>query len=160
MTTWNLVGQMTLGACVPSAVAAVAAIDASVAVALPDISARLAGCLAASAQVTFTPVQISALLESAIALTPPGVALNADAFAAVIAELQTTLGGLEAQASIGAALGLQLGTPGVWLYSVQGNAQDIIPGGIPGVSAPVQGVILLASDAGAIAALQAVFRTS
>ncbi len=160
MTTWNLVGQMTMGSCLPSSVAAVAAIDASVGVSLPEAQAKLAGALAAAAQVTVTPVQVAALLEAAAAVALPGVAISIDAFASVIAELQATIGALQAQLAVGAALSVQLGTSGIWLYHVQGDPVDIIPGGIPGVSGSVEGVILLGADAGAIDAIRAVFRTS
>lgn len=157
MTEWNLVGQLTMGACVPSAVSAVGALDVAVATSLPEVEAKLAGAVAASTAVAVTPVQVSALLEAALAVAVPGVAVSLDAFAGVIAELEATLGTLQAQAAIGVALSAQLGTPGVWLYHVQGNPADIIPGGIPGVSEPVEGVILLGADAGAISAIRSIF---
>jgi hypothetical protein len=159
MTSWNLVGQLTMGACVPSCVAAVGAIEASAGVSAGEVAAKLAGVLEAQATVSVTPVNVIGALEAALAVALPSVIIDGSAFGAVIAELQSTLGTLQLNVDLGAAIAAQLGVPGVWLYSVQGAAEDIIPGGIPGVSAPVQGVILLASDAGAIAAIQAIMRT-
>lgn len=163
-------GQLTLGACVPSAVALVGALDASIGIELPSIEAKLAGALAVQASVAITPptleVQLDAALalvaqlQASIALGLPGISLDVSAMVAIIAELQASLGALQANLALGLAIGLQLGTPGIWLYHVQGDPVDIIPGGIPGVSGSVEGVILLAADAGAIDAIRAVFRTS
>jgi hypothetical protein len=155
---------------VPSAVALEGALTANIGLQLPSLEAQLAGAVAVQASVTVSPPTLAAQLDAAlavvaglqasIALGLPGVALDVSAMVQIIAELEASIGKLQADLALAAGIGLQLGTPGVWLYAVEGRPEDIIPGGIPGVSADVAGVILLGTDAGAVAAIQSVFRTA
>jgi|SRR5688572_9692365 len=171
----EFVAQQTLGECVPIALTAVGAVDATAAVVLPQIEAQLAGSIEALAQITISPPSIEAtiaLLTAAIAALQalaelPGAELSIAALAGVIAELQATLGSIQAQVAISAGIGLILSAPGVWAYTQTGTPASFgsdfdaeIGGGLPSSGdpdLPIYSVTLIASDAGAIAALQQAF---
>lgn len=164
---YTLVGELSLGACVPVAVSATATADASIGLVLPNISAELAGLLELQGVLSVSPPSISAQLEAAMAvvanlqLDMPTISLDLSLMAEVIAELQATLGSLQAQLSAIVALNLTLGTPGVYAYTYSGSSGGLIPGGLPGVSTstPCNAVVFAATDAGAWAAMQTAFAT-
>lgn len=152
---------------------AVAAADATLAVALPEATAKLAGALAAQVQFTLTPPSIAAsiaLLQSAIAsltVSPPNATLSLAVIAQVVAELQATVAALQAQASLVAGFSAAFGTAGVWAYAHTGTPgtfgadfDSAIGGGLPDSldpDLPTYAVVFIASDAGAISAMQQVF---
>lgn len=166
-----------------------AALDAALAIELPSLQARLEGLLALQASLNVTPPSLGASLEAAIKLVGaleaslelglPGVDFQLAAVAALIAQLQVDLGSLQAHASLSAAAELeieafldfsaqllvQLGQPGVHLYTVTGDASDagpdlaaVLGSGPPGTlpTDQVAGWLLIASDGGTIAVLEAV----
>lgn len=168
-------GQLTLGACVPTALAAVGVADASIALTLPQLEAQVAGLLELQASLVITPPSIAASIALAqqlivslqAALTLPGAELNLSAIAAAIAALQVTMGGLQAQLALVAGLSLTLGTPGIWAFARTGPVgtfgQDFAAefgGGLPDSgdpNLPTYALVFIASDAGAIEAMQTVF---
>lgn len=175
--TVTQVGQLTIGAVVPVAIAAQATADASLGLVIPQITAQIAGLIALITQLGLTPPSIEgsiALLTQAIAslqaaVTLPGASANITAIAAALAQLEATLLSLSAQLAASAALGVTLGTPGVWVYSYDGtpgafgpNFSGAIGGGLPDSldpALPINGLVLLTSDPATWAAMRTCFRT-
>ena len=177
MNQTTFVGQLTLGACIPTAAEAAAQISAGVGVSFSEVSAKLAGALDAQAQLTINPPSLATSLQAAldmvtnlqaaVALGLPGAIFDVSGVLSVIAELQATLGQLQASLDFAASLGLTLGTPGFYLYRYSGDVGQLgnglqaeLSGGLPtggGPSIGVDGIILVAADAGAKAALSATF---
>lgn len=161
--TYTFLGQYTLGECIPLGASAVGVAQASLDVSLPEVEAKLAGALEVQAAVVLDPPTIEAQIETLLAavanleasIALPGVSVDVSAMAAAVAELEASLGALQAQASIVGALSLTLGAPGVYALHYLGSPEGVVPGGIPGVSGAVEGVILLGADAGAIEAIRA-----
>ena len=155
MGDFTLIGSLTVGACVPIAVTANAAL-------LPQLQAQVDGLIAAAAQLSVTMPGIEATLAAVAALQAavqaafalPSATLTLEAIAAIQAQLEASLAAI-------LAINASLGVPGVYAYTYTGSAGDIIPGGIPdgGTTAHVNGIILLASDAGAWTAMKACFET-
>jgi hypothetical protein len=169
--TWSGIGEFTLGGCVPMALTAQGGLSASVGLVLPEMQARIAGYIEAQAAVILHPITIASQLASAVALVAqlealiavgiPLVSLDTALIAGLIAELQATIGTLEARATFAVNLGVLLGTPGVYLVRHSGPVGDVLPAGLPGGSGPsqpVQGIAILATDAGAWSAIEAMFR--
>ncbi len=175
MSEFVEIGELTIGACVPTAVSAVAIADASLAVVLPQVEAQVFGLAQAQASLIISPPSIEAsillaqqlIVSLQAALTLPGAALNLEAVALALAELEATLGSLQAQVSAVAAINVTLGTPGVWAYAHTGTPNSFGPdaaaeigGGLPDSldpNLPTYAVVFIASDAGAIAAMQTAF---
>lgn len=153
MTTYKYLGQLTLGQCVPLALEAQAAV-------VPVLAAKVAGLLKVEAALKITPPSVAAQLALAAKLVanlevaPPAASLDLSGVAKLLAELQASL-------SAWIAIGLSLGTPGIFAYSYSGPANTLIPGGLPGnpPTLPVNAVIFVASDGGAWTAMQAAFAT-
>lgn len=161
-------GQLSLGECMPLALQASAQLSTAIGVALPDVQARVDGLLALSIAPPPSLADLLAALEALLGAIQTLIAVplpDVTATVAALAELQATLG------SLGASLGFQLNlasllaTPGIFFYLFAGRADEVgpalsdrltsgLPGGAPGES--VAGAILLAKDAGAIAALRLV----
>lgn len=125
----SLIGTRTLGECLPGVLAL--SVKAT-----GDLNAKIAGIIAAQAQLTVNPPtlaanlavaqQIVVSLQAAIAIGLPTVSLQAAALAQVLAALQ---------ADLAAIVDLNLGQAGVSLYSYQGRINDcstdnIVPDGI------------------------------
>lgn len=165
--TYELIGELTLGACVPIGLAAQASIDASVAASLPSIDANLAGLITVQAGLAVNPPSIAAQLEAMAIVVAnlqadmPTVSIDLGLMAAAIAELQAQLGALQAQVAFSASLTALFGTPGIYAYAYSGASGGLIPGGLPGVteSTNCNAVIFAATDAGAWSAMQAAFET-
>jgi hypothetical protein len=170
--SWIGIGSFDLGSCVPMAVTAQAGLSASIGIVLPELQARLAGYLEAQANLTLNPPTLAADLEAALALVAqlqvlvelglPSAGIDLSLIVGLIGELQLTLGSLSAQLSFAVSFGVLLGTPGVYLVRHTGPVGDVLPSGLPGGSGPsqpVEGIAILATDAGAWSAIQAVFRT-
>jgi hypothetical protein len=166
--TYTLLGEASLGACVPIAAEAQVAGMVAVGISLPDLTARLDGMVGAQVGLTLHPPSIQAQLDLALQLvanlqamlTMPSASVSLGIVSGLIAELQVTLGSLQVQASLLASIGVTLGTPGVWAVHYAGTDEGLIPGGLPGVSAPVEAVIIAGADAGAIAAIRSALRVT
>ena len=170
--TMSYMGSLTLGQAIPMAATAALELDTSIGLVLPDVQARVTGLLALS--IAPAP-SLQALIDSATAMLAALNALlvaplpDADATAAALLELQTTLGALTASLGFSASLGSLLGTAGVHYYVYAGAANELsgqlgslLSGGLPGGaggSEHIAGAILLANDGGAISALQTVLAT-
>lgn len=167
------VDSLSPGQCVPMALLAQGKLSASIGLVLPELTARLEGMLAAQVNLTINPPSLAAnlqaalglvaQLQAAIALEMPSASIDLNVILGLIAELQLSLGALQVDLQWAIAFGVILGTPGIHLYAHEGPVGDVLPGGLPGGDGPTQpaiGVLLLATDSGAISALQAMFRTS
>jgi hypothetical protein len=151
--TYALIGELTLGACVPIALEAQAAV-------VPALEAKIAGLLDIQAALTVTPPTIAGQLAAAIEMvanldaSPPSASIDLAGVAALLAEARASL-------SAWIAIGLSLGTPGLYAYTYEGTAGGLIPGGIPkgGTGAHVNAVIFIASDGGTWTAMQSCFAT-
>lgn len=153
-------------------VTATGAIDASVAVSLPELQAKLAGALEAQAQFSVTPPSLTAVLsaalaavaqlQAAIAADLPNATISVTGIAAIIAELEASIASLSAQIAISASLKATLGQAGVHLYRWAGAAGEAVPGGVPGVgdSVHVDGIFLVAATNGAWQAIESLLTTA
>ncbi len=121
-------GSLTLGAAVPTALTAQAAISASAGLALPELTAQLEGLGQVSAALAVGAPDLTATINAALdtvaslqaAISGPTVTLQASAVLDAIAEVQASLGALQAQLQLAADLGVQLGSAGVHLYTARG----------------------------------------
>jgi hypothetical protein len=168
MASLVLLGTKTLGEFVPLALAAQGALDATLGATLPEIQAKIQVLLDVTAQLTVTPPSLAASLdavldmvtglEGAIAAGVPDAALNLDGLAAALADLQATLDTLNVQATFNASFLATLGTPGVTAYRYDGTPEQLAQAA-SSLSGSTQhvGILLLASDAGAITAVEALF---
>lgn len=168
-------GKLTLGECIPTALEANAQLSANVGLQLPELQAKIAGALEAQARLTLQPPTVSAQLttlanlaaslQASVAFPPPQAQLSA--VAALVAELQASLGQLQASIAFSAGFAASLGAPGVHFYSFGGRPDELgdeigaqlssgLPGGNP--SEQSKAIVLIASDGGAIAAMEAVLR--
>ena len=136
----ELLGQVSVGQCVPTALtlnaqllaelqgklAAALNIQAALSIQLPGISAQLEGALAVAAS-------LEAMLAAGLTVTLPGVSLSIEANLAVIAELTAQIAAL-------LSIQLALGTAGVYVIThngpsethgseVQAIVNDIAPAG-------------------------------
>src|SRR5690606_12133709 len=115
------VGTMTLGSALPTAATAQLELDASIAVVLPEIQAKLAALVAVNlvpptlAASLDTALQIVANIEAAISLGAPPLDFQAAAVYELIATLQGQLVDLQASLAFSASLALTLGASGVHL---------------------------------------------
>lgn len=163
-------GSLSLGQVVPMALTAQATLDASLNAVLPDLKARIAGLLELSVR---PPPALADLIAAARDTIAALQALVADplpdvsAIAQALADLQASLGQIEAGLAFSLQLGGMLSTPGIYYYAYAGQAGALggelsatLSAGLPGGGGPneqVAGVILLARDGGAISALQSFF---
>lgn len=181
MTVQHL-GALTVGACVPLALSATAQATAGINAALPDLQARAAGLVQLAASLTLTPPSLAASLtaaldlvaslEAAVTLGLPGVDFQAAGVAELLLTLEAQIGALEASLSLIASIEATLGTAGIHLYSLSGEAASVgqevsaaLSSGLPsggGSSLGVVGVLLLAGAGSpdAQTALRAAFKTS
>jgi hypothetical protein len=151
--TYTYLGELSLGACVPLALTAQALV-------VPELAAKVAGLLKVQAALTITPPSIAGQLALAakmvanLEVAPPGASLQLAGIAKLLAEIQASL-------SAWVAIGVSLGTPGVFAYTYEGPANQLIPGGLPGnpPAVPCNAVIFIATDAGVWSGMQAVFAT-
>lgn len=169
---FELLGFKSLGEIVPLAASATAAVDATVALTLPELQAKLAGLLSLQASLTLTPPSIAtsltaalalvASLEASIALGLPSASLDLSAVFAVVAELELLIGAINVQLNIALDIDLVLGSPGVALYRYSGDLDPIasqLQGGnpFPGVAPLPLGVFIVAQDLGAVDAMRQLF---
>ncbi len=161
----EIVGQVTVGQCVPTLSGLVAQLTA-------ELTGKLTGYLNISAALTLTPPAIAAQLEGTLALvaqleaqlsaglsvSPPGVGLSVAAVAGIMAELNASLALLlaltEAMAVAGISVISYTGTAGQYGSAMQGRVSDIAP-----PDNAVQAITFLATEPAAFAALGAVLLT-
>lgn len=166
---FTLRGVRTIGGAAPALSTAVAALDASVNVSLGEVQAKLSGAIAAMAAIEVSPPTLAsqlqgllaaaAALQAMIALGLTGGSVNVAAMVAAIAELQASLGKLQASLALSASLGATLGTAGIYVYEWSGRAGDAVPGGLPGIAPDSEswGVLNVGATSAAISALATVF---
>lgn len=169
-------GRVTLGVCIPIAVEAQAQIVAGVSPTLAELKARLNGQIEVQARLVATPPSLAASLaiakdlvvsiEAAIALGVPDAMVDVSAIGAAVLELEAIIGTIEAALDFAASLQAQLAAGGLYLYKYSGTAPTLggevtlqLASGLPGTpaGATVHGVLILASEPAAVAALQAGF---
>lgn len=159
--TAELVGQVSIGQCIPTTAALVAS-------ALADINAKLSGAIALQAAITITPPTIGASIQAALdlvaslqatlALDLPGVNVDLTVMLSVIAELNASIAAL-------LALSVTLGTAGVYVFTHNGDARSYGPEMQAQVSAVapagnvVHSVTFLATDPAIFEALGKVLLT-
>lgn len=171
MTIQSL-GSLTVGGCIPLGNSANVALAANVNAQLPRIQTRLTGALAAQARMTVSVPSVQARIDALtaaaarLAASPVG-SISVEGVTSAIAALEAEISALSAQLSLSASIGATFGTAGVWAYTATSTPGAIgteldaeVGGGLPDSldpSLPVYAVILIASDAGAITAMQAAF---
>lgn len=168
------VGSITLGQACPLTAQAQGEIDAAVATSLNEILSRIAGLTALLTQMATVPPTIAgsitvltgqlASLQASLTIAPP--ALNLAALATLLAALEATKIALEASARFSLQLNGTLSF-GVDFYrwdgrigSLGGEVSAQMGAGLPGGAGPNQltsGVLLIARDNGAAAALAQMF---
>lgn len=123
----------------------------SIGLTLPDIAAKIYAALA----------MVASLKGALMASLLPSASLNLTMIASILAELNLALGALNANLAISVSLAALLGTPGIHAYQVGGVGSEL-PVAPPGVGPTdaVTGVLLVASDGGASAALRTMFGLS
>lgn len=187
MTLQDL-GQMNLGSLLPIGVLAAAQLDASLAVAMPQLSAdldQLANVNASLTAAVTVPVDPTAALRQALALFTSGQLLAAltagfsEIGVNIQADLAVNTGLLEALAraleelqravQFSAHLKLALGQPGVYAYAGASTAAQLGPdvsarvgSGVGGGSpmAPVHALLVVVPDPGVWATLSTLVRVS
>lgn len=130
MTVSDL-GTMTLGEAIPAGLALVAAVELTVGIAAPDITAQLALAASFEAEVNLDmnaqidiALAIIAQLEAALllGLTAPSLSLQASIAVDISADLTVKLGLLNAQLSL--ALGFGFAAAGVRVLTFDGAQDD------------------------------------
>lgn len=128
-------GLIKVSALIPLFLEAAAAIDVAIGPVLLRFQAELAGALALQAQLTLTPPgftaslaivgQLNAAIEAAIALgvTLPGIDINLSAIATLIADIQLSIGSL--QAAVALSLALKGLSASVDVFSYEGDAAEL-----------------------------------
>lgn len=163
--TAGLVGQVSVGQCVPTTASLVAA-------SVTEIGAKLAGAVATSVAITVSPptlttkitavtnllAALEAQLAAQLALGLPEVGVDLTVMATVIAELQASLAAL-------VALTVTLGTAGVYVIVHEGASEthgpevQAIVNGIAPAGNNVHSVTLLCTAPAVFEALGAVILT-
>ena len=162
----------SIGSLLPLSLQGVAALDASLALMLPELIAKLAGALKAQLSLSISPpslagsleVALKAVLNLQIAISGPSTALDFSAIAALMAEVQAALGALTASLALAVSLNTTLGHAGLHLITLEGEVggwgndlQSVVAGGLPGGAPTDQGfalVLAAGADPGTIAILK------
>lgn len=156
-------GEVTVGGCLPTSVAAFASVEG-------NIEGQLAAAGAMQIALNLGPPSVS--LAAQMAATVSGqiaASVTAPYFGLQIDANLTLIAALNAQLAALAGILTALGTAGVYLYRYNGTAdsfgtelQATIGGGIPGGSPTdhVDALVLLASTPAAWAAIQTVMKTT
>lgn len=163
-------GHLTLGDVLPMPLAAQLDLDATLGDQIGDVQARITGLLAIQAQPPPSVAALIAALEAALAALQALIAdplPDVSATAAVLADLQAQLAGLNVRLAANVNFANLLAA-GVYYYIFAGKTSavgpeltSILSAGLGGTGGDpeIAGAIVLASDAGAISALQQIFRT-
>jgi hypothetical protein len=147
------VGSLTLGGIFPTVLDAVARLDATCAISLPNLQAKVDGLVNLVAALTITPPSLAAnvvacaavlaSLQAKLSLGLPGIALDVSALATLLASIEGDLGSIQGAASFSAELAALLGTAGVHLWTYTGRADSLggpltaaLAGGPPGGGSP------------------------
>jgi hypothetical protein len=170
MTSLEYGGSFTLGELLPLPLAANTALTASLNAQIGDLAPQLAGLTALSVRPPPSLLELIANLERAIEALKTLVANplpDVQAVLTAIADIGLRLGSLQGQLSLPTGLASLFSAAGVHFYVFTGKAPELSPrlgalltGGLPGSTpdANCGGVILLATDAGAIEAIAKIFR--
>jgi hypothetical protein len=165
--TATYLGGGSVGAFMPTTIAALAGAEAAVALPIADVQAKISGAIAASASIAIQPpsLDLAAALQAAASL--PGVSVDVSAMTTLATSLGVELGALQAALELVLALKLPFATAGIHAYELQGQVGQMgsdlggqLSAGVPGGSGPSQlgtAVVLVAADNGAIQAIQALF---
>ncbi len=148
----------SIGSLLPLSLQGVAALDASLALMLPELIAKLAGVLKAQLSLSISPpslagsltVALNAVINLQIAISGPSIALDFSAIAALMAEIQAALGALSLSLALSVSLKLSLGHAGLHLITLEGEVgdwgnelQSILGSGLPGGAPDDQGFALV-----------------
>lgn len=167
-------GVRSLGGVLPVLATAEAAIVASVAPAMAELNAKLAGLLAVQAALLAPPLPSVTIAGAALALVslqatlavPQPTSPQLVAALAVIAQVRAQLGALEAQLSVAAELGALGNAGGIAAYAYAGTIDALGPavtaelgGGIPGGAGADQGnaLVLVTTTPGTWISMRAAF---
>jgi hypothetical protein len=158
-------GSETLSATIPLLASAAASIGLAVGTSMPQVSASIAGIIAAEAQIALNPPTLAANISVAnqlvvsiqaaidLGLELPSLSVQLGIMAAVVADLTIQLGILQAQVDLAANILSVLATGGVHLYVYDGVVSALgssCPTSLPG-GAPTDHVnaLILATSSGA-----------
>jgi len=172
---------MSIGAAVPVALTASAALSATIGPAIAELTAKLAGLGKLLLQVTVTPPtaalaakvaaagQVAAGLAATAAAGLPGVSLQATGLLAIIAEIELQLVALNLGLEFVGELSGLLATAGVCVHTYEGRADRFgseftaaFASGIPSGGGPattVNAIVLATTSSATWIAMQGVFRT-
>lgn len=151
----------------PTTLTALAGAEGALAAPISDLQAQIDGTVAASASVAIQPpsLDLAAALEAAAAL--PGVQVSVDGLAALALSLGVELGALQAALALVVSLKGPFAVAGIYAWELDGEVGGMgadlggqLAGGAPGGGGPTAhgtALVLLAQDAGAIAALKTLF---
>jgi hypothetical protein len=179
VSTLTYVGSLSLGQCVPLALAASAQLSASIGIVLPKLQAELAGLLALQANLTIHPpsiaanidvvLQLLAGLQTSLTLGLPGIDFQIAAVLELVAKIQVDLGSLSASLSFGLNLQVILGALAIDLYVYEGAARQLGPAlgqqltnGLPsgtGPNHPCNAIVLATESPVTWGAMSKFFRT-
>jgi hypothetical protein len=162
----------SIGSLLPLSLQGVTALDASLALMLPELIAKLAGALKAQLSLSISPPALAGSLEVAlkavinlqIAISGPSISLDFSAIAALMAEIQAALGALSLNLALSIGLKLTFGHAGLHLIKLEGRVgdfgtdlQSIVASGLPGGSPEDEGfalVLAAGADPATIAVLK------
>ncbi len=172
----DYLGSLTIGNSVPLAAALNANLDASLALVLPSLNARVAGLVQLSINLGITAPSIVASLDvatkllasltSSVSLGLPGVNFQVAAIANLLAQLELDLGALNVSAAFSVSAALTLGTAGCHAWAavstsaaIGGEIDDALAGGVPGAdpSDSAFGWFFVGTLPSAITGMQATF---
>ena len=168
-------GSLTIGALVGLLSSGMLAANLRLEIELGSLRARLEGALAAQASLTINPpslvaniaiaAQLAASLAATVSYIPPSVAIAAAA--ALVADITTLQGQINADVSALANITTALSTAGVLAFTYDGTAEELgsavtsaIASGWPdgtGPGAATNAVVILASGGGTASALASLF---
>jgi hypothetical protein len=162
----------SVGSLLPMTLQGVAALDASAALILPQLAAKLEGAIKSQLALVLKPPGVAGSIDVAtrvlaslnLAITAPGAVVDFSAIAALIAEVVAALGSLAASAALAASLTATFGHAGLHLYKLEGavnqwgsDLSSVLSGGLPGGGPADQGfalVLAAGADPGTIAILK------
>lgn len=171
MTVSDL-GSMTLGAAIPAGLALVAAVELTVGIAAPDITAQLALAASFEAEISLDinaqidiALSIIAQLQASLALglTAPSLSLQASIAVDISADLSIKLGLLNAQLSLALGFGVFFAEAGVRVLVFDGAQDDFgseLAAELGADTSQAWAVVLLTQASAAWTAMEGVLLTS
>jgi hypothetical protein len=160
-------GELSLSDVVPLLAEMAAALSAAQGIAVPEITAKLAGLANILGAITVAPPALGATITAALAtvaslqaaISGPTVTLQAAAIASLIAELNVSLGLLTV------SIGIPDATVSAYVYegasgSIGAELQSEINASLPGAPAAMHALIIATTSSPAWIAVGGVFRVS